>query len=273
MDDLLISPVERERFVDVLAALLSEGVRAHGAWGGMVAAAFAALADSSGGVLVLQCGHAAYAFGSGIPDEMLRSVGRPPLAPSVVPDDLTPARTRAWCREASAGGATPSSGRAPVDRARPGLLYEAVGLTADLGLDEAGRASLACHFRAPRGGAETQRLVELFRLLLPAFHTTSRTRLIALTAARRSREQAAVADSTGSARATARVLREKCGLTPRELEVARLLMSGGSNAEIADTLGISPYTARHHTERILGKLGVRSRAAVPGTVQELVQRP
>jgi DNA-binding CsgD family transcriptional regulator len=50
------------------------------------------------------------------------------------------------------------------------------------------------------------------------------------------------------------------GLTGRELEVAHLLAEGRSNAAIARTLSISPHTARHHTQRVLGKLGVHSRA-------------
>lgn len=52
------------------------------------------------------------------------------------------------------------------------------------------------------------------------------------------------------------------GLTPRQAAVARLLAEGRSNAEVAERLGISPHTARHHTESVLLKLGVRSRAEV-----------
>jgi DNA-binding CsgD family transcriptional regulator len=55
-------------------------------------------------------------------------------------------------------------------------------------------------------------------------------------------------------------LRTRFGLTGRELEVAALLSDGRSNAAIAAALGISPHTARHHTQRVLGKLGVHSRA-------------
>jgi DNA-binding NarL/FixJ family response regulator len=51
------------------------------------------------------------------------------------------------------------------------------------------------------------------------------------------------------------------GLTPREMEVAMLLSQGLSNAAIASELGISSHTARHHTQRILSKLEVHSRAA------------
>lgn len=50
------------------------------------------------------------------------------------------------------------------------------------------------------------------------------------------------------------------GMTPREIEVALLLSEGCSNRTIAHRLGISPHTARHHTQRVLVKLGVHSRA-------------
>jgi len=49
------------------------------------------------------------------------------------------------------------------------------------------------------------------------------------------------------------------GMTPREVEVAILLAEGCSNSTVARRLGISPHTARHHTQRVLGKLGVHSR--------------
>jgi DNA-binding CsgD family transcriptional regulator len=61
-------------------------------------------------------------------------------------------------------------------------------------------------------------------------------------------------------------LRDRYGLTLREIEVTRLLLRGESNREIADRLSISEHTARHHTERVLDKLGVRSRAAIPRAV-------
>jgi DNA-binding response OmpR family regulator len=57
-------------------------------------------------------------------------------------------------------------------------------------------------------------------------------------------------------------LRERFGLTARQIAVTRLLSEGCSNAEIARRLSVSYYTARNHTEQVLLKLGVASRAAV-----------
>ena len=48
-------------------------------------------------------------------------------------------------------------------------------------------------------------------------------------------------------------------LSARELEVLRLIASGMENAEIAQTLGISPRTAKNHVSNILAKLGLPSR--------------
>jgi DNA-binding NarL/FixJ family response regulator len=49
-------------------------------------------------------------------------------------------------------------------------------------------------------------------------------------------------------------------LTEREREVLDLLAEGQRQEEIASTLVISPRTVATHIQRILGKLGVRSRA-------------
>jgi DNA-binding CsgD family transcriptional regulator len=56
-------------------------------------------------------------------------------------------------------------------------------------------------------------------------------------------------------------------LTPREVQVAYLLAEGRSNAGVAEMLGISEHTARHHTESVLAKLGVRSRAEAGALVR------
>jgi DNA-binding CsgD family transcriptional regulator/tetratricopeptide (TPR) repeat protein len=51
------------------------------------------------------------------------------------------------------------------------------------------------------------------------------------------------------------------GLTPREMEVLRLICHGRSNREIGDVLFISERTAQTHVQHILNKLGVNTRAA------------
>jgi DNA-binding CsgD family transcriptional regulator len=53
--------------------------------------------------------------------------------------------------------------------------------------------------------------------------------------------------------------RTLAGLTPRELEVLRLLVEGRSNRQIAEELFISGKTASVHVTNILAKLGVHSR--------------
>ncbi|MEU5403804.1 response regulator transcription factor [Streptomyces sp. NPDC005963] len=55
------------------------------------------------------------------------------------------------------------------------------------------------------------------------------------------------------------VRRDLSGLTPRELEVLRLLATGLSNAELAERLFLSPTTVKTHIGRILSKLDLRDR--------------
>jgi predicted ATPase/DNA-binding CsgD family transcriptional regulator len=66
---------------------------------------------------------------------------------------------------------------------------------------------------------------------------------------------------TSSATSDAAATREGSpfGLTPREVEVLRLLVAGRSNTEIADALFISRGTAKIHVSNILAKLGARTR--------------
>ncbi|MBW5422918.1 response regulator [Streptomyces sp. BG9H] len=50
------------------------------------------------------------------------------------------------------------------------------------------------------------------------------------------------------------------GLSDRERQVLALVARGLNNTEIAETLGLSPLTAKTHVSRIMGKLGARDRA-------------
>jgi DNA-binding NarL/FixJ family response regulator len=49
-------------------------------------------------------------------------------------------------------------------------------------------------------------------------------------------------------------------LTPREVEVLRLIGLGGTTREVSEKLGISPKTVENHKQRIFGKLEVQNQA-------------
>jgi DNA-binding CsgD family transcriptional regulator len=57
-------------------------------------------------------------------------------------------------------------------------------------------------------------------------------------------------------------------LTLKEERVAHMLADRKTNEEIAAELCVSPHTARHHTERVLIKLGVRSRKDVVSVLRD-----
>ncbi|WP_327011223.1 helix-turn-helix transcriptional regulator [Dactylosporangium sp. NBC_01737] len=59
------------------------------------------------------------------------------------------------------------------------------------------------------------------------------------------------------------------GLTNRQLDVAKLVARGLTNAEIAGRLFISVKTADHHVSAVLTKLGLANRRAVVVQAEEL----
>jgi DNA-binding CsgD family transcriptional regulator len=63
-------------------------------------------------------------------------------------------------------------------------------------------------------------------------------------------------------------LRERFRLTKKETEVALLMASGKTDAEIATALCISVHTARHHSEQVRIKLDIRTRAQVGPRILE-----
>ena len=68
------------------------------------------------------------------------------------------------------------------------------------------------------------------------------------------------------------ILSRRFGLTPRESQVARMLAHRATTREMADRLSLSPYTVNHHCERVLQRLGVRSRIAVRSAILDMLKK-
>ena len=64
----------------------------------------------------------------------------------------------------------------------------------------------------------------------------------------------------------AALLLQAYGLSPRELEIAQMLLAGFSVPHIAGLLVLSPYTARDHVKSIFEKIGVNSRQELVAAV-------
>jgi len=58
-------------------------------------------------------------------------------------------------------------------------------------------------------------------------------------------------------------------LTPRELEVARLVVEGASNPEIAAQLFLSRKTVERHVSNALAKVGARNRTELARQLREI----
>ena len=56
------------------------------------------------------------------------------------------------------------------------------------------------------------------------------------------------------------------GMTEREQEITRLVLSGDSTTQIADRLAVSPHTVQQHMQNIFEKTDVRSRRELVGKV-------
>ena len=86
---------------------------------------------------------------------------------------------------------------------------------------------------------------------------------------------AAVGQSTFSPEVTHSLMDERpepnlSGLTDREAEIARLLASGRTNAEMAAQLDLSVFTVKNHVSSILMKLHVRTRTEASSVILRAV---
>jgi DNA-binding NarL/FixJ family response regulator len=59
------------------------------------------------------------------------------------------------------------------------------------------------------------------------------------------------------------------GLTPRELDVVRMVVRGATNREIAQTLFLGEGTVKNHVSRVLGRLGLRDRTQLAVRARDL----
>ena len=157
-----------------------------------------------------------------------------------------------------------------------------------------GDGLLAAHAAAARGALELAEddarcgLVSLRRAWriwqdLDAPYEAARTRELVAEACRRLGDDEAAELELEAARETFRELgatpdlartesrderRDTHGLTPRELEVLRLLAAGHSNKVIATHLVLSERTVERHVSNILAKLGAPSRAGATAYAYE-----
>lgn len=64
-------------------------------------------------------------------------------------------------------------------------------------------------------------------------------------------------------------VRQELGLTPREMEILRLVSAGRGNREIAEELFISAKTASVHVSNVIAKLGVANRVEAAAAAHRL----
>jgi DNA-binding NarL/FixJ family response regulator len=66
------------------------------------------------------------------------------------------------------------------------------------------------------------------------------------------------------------ILETKYQMTPRQVEIARMIADGASNREIAQALFFSESMARYETVKIYERLRVKNRAQAAGMIRSLL---
>jgi DNA-binding CsgD family transcriptional regulator len=275
-----LSAQETARLSSLLLCLLSSSkLPAPDLWPARVAHALRALVGGDKAAFAVEGEGATYMFSDGVPrdvtDAYTTYYGRL---------DLGMARQRewgieVWSRRMLWDKNVLARSEYYNDFARPYGLHDTIGLAFELSSPAVRVCVSVFHHDPVRCPGVLTRQRRLLALALPAFkagvvqwayrwsenpHPTENAPHPTGNAPLRS---AAVEDALATPSSSE--LQSRYGLTDREAQVAKLLVQRRTNAEIASTFGISLHTARHHTESVLLKMGVHSRAAVERAVRRV----
>jgi DNA-binding NarL/FixJ family response regulator len=186
----------------------------------------------------------------------------------------------AYVRVMLAAGDVPAASAAATELAELAATYGAVALRAEA--DGAQGAVLLARGDVEAALASLRRAVEQWRLL-DAPYETARTRALVARACRALGDADTAALELDAARRVFTELGASVGelddsasrqpdrghrLTPRELEVLRLVATGTTNQAIADELRVAVKTVDRHVANILTKLGVPTRTAATAFAYE-----
>ena len=230
-------PMEALRLlVDTLRSV--DGAHASDAWGfahTMARAIVAAVPDGEGHGLVAECRH-------------LLEQGREHFTPSVIQSvwDAVLDAEMASVEGEGASAATPWG--------------DAASLVADPSFEGPALLRAYVRYRAARERVEASDrpgASGLIRSVLEECHRMGAAPLEMAAADLARKARLAVSDAAAEPDTT--TVTRALGLTPRELDVLRLITAGRSNAQIASDLFISPKTVSVHVSNILTKLDVSSR--------------
>ena len=180
--------------------------------------------------------------------------------PDPNPDDAV---TRLWveglvtARESGAGTAIDRLSEALTEAERQGKAIEAISLRLDLGraVSTSDRVAATDHYAAAMVGAREAGSVALERLAERGLRDLG---------VRTWRRGSVERQPNEPPRESATL-----GLSRRELEVARLVMEGASNPEIAAQLFLSRKTVERHISNALAKVGARNRTELARQLRDI----
>ena len=197
--------------------------------------------------LVLEGLARAYAAGDRLPDAE-RAAGELAAAAATIGTDALLAAARATCGVVLAALGRHGDARRALEEAV--ARYDAAGERYELERTRIELARVLVALGRDAAAAEAARTAaEAFGAMGAAFEAERAKDLVAAHADRNRRGQA----ESRPAAATP--------LTPRELDVLRLIAGGSENRAIAERLALSEHTVHRHVSNILRKLDVHSRAA------------